>query len=84
MKRLTQTDPFKIVSSESSSASEIREATDELIEMILELSDSATDDTTLFRIMNYTRFILQTLQKKSLCKFFYPTLLFRARASAFH
>ena len=59
MKRLTQTDPFKIVSSESSSASEIREATDELIEMILELSNSATDDTTLFRIMNYTRFILE-------------------------
>ena len=84
MKRLTQTDPFKIVSSESSSASEIREATDELIEMILELSNSATDDTTLFRIMNYTRFILQTLQKKSLCKVFYPTLLFRARSSAFH
>ena len=84
MKRLTQTDPFKIVSSESSSASEIREATDELIEMILELSNSATDDTTLFRIMNYTRFLLQTLQKESLCKFFYPTLLFRARSSAFH
>ena len=84
MKRLTQTDPFKIVSSESSSASEIREATDELIEMILELSNSATDDTTLFRIMNYTRFILQTLQQKALCKYFDPTLLFRARSSAFH
>ena len=83
MKRLTQTDSFRIVSSKSSSASEIREAT-ELIEIILGLSDSATDDTTLFRIMNYTRFILQTLQKKSLCKFFYSTLLFRARASAFH
>lgn len=65
MKRLIQTSSFRTLSSKKSTVLQIRNATDELIEKVIELSDSETDDTSLFRIMSYTRFILQTLQKKS-------------------
>ena len=44
--------------------SQIRKATDELIEKTIELSDSGIDATFLFRTISYTRFILQVLQKK--------------------
>lgn len=65
MKRLTQTDSFRTLSSKESTVSQIRKATDELIEKVIELGDSETDETSLFRIMSYTQFSLQTLQKKS-------------------
>ena len=75
MKRLTQTHSFKTLSSKESTASQIRKATDELIEKTIELSDSGIDATFLFRTISYTRFILQVLQKKSSRKFFCPRLL---------
>ncbi|ERJ81589.1 hypothetical protein HMPREF1989_02419 [Porphyromonas gingivalis F0566] len=65
MKRLTQTHSFRTLSSKESTVFQIRKATDELIEKVIELSDSDTDNTSLFRTMSYTRFIVQTLQKKS-------------------
>lgn len=40
MKRLTQTHSFKTLSKKESTASQIRKATDELIEKTIELSDS--------------------------------------------
>lgn len=77
MKRLTQTDSFRTLSSKESTVSQIRKATDELIEKVIELSDSETDDISLFRTMRYTRFIVQTLQKKSHNRSYSPRLLYR-------
>lgn len=74
MKRLTQTHSFRTLSSKESTVSQTRKATDELIEKVIELSDSEIDDTSLFRIMSYTRFILQRLQKKSRNRAFDPIL----------
>ena len=74
MKRLTQTHSFRTLSLKESTVSQIRKATDELIEKVIELSDSEIDDTSLFRIMSYTRFILQRLQKKSRNRAFDPIL----------
>ena len=74
MKRLTQTHSFRTLSSKEATVSQIRKATDELIEKVIELSDSEIDDTSLFRIMSYTRFILQRLQKKSRNRAFDPIL----------
>lgn len=84
MKRLTQTHSFRTLSSKESTVSQIRKATDELIEEIIELSDSEADDASLFRIMSYTWFILQMLLKKSPNHSYCPILFQRITASAFH
>ncbi len=63
MKRLVKTFSFRVISSNNSSATEQQIATDELIKEIINLNAEENDNISLLRILCYTRFRLQSLQK---------------------
>lgn len=65
MKRLIQTSFFEVLSSQVSTESQVRIATERLLEEIVALSISEPDSASLFRTLCYTRFHLQTICEKS-------------------
>lgn len=62
MLRLTQTEDFKTIISLCSTKGQIQKASDNFILRIIALCDAEDDAISLFRILRYTRFRLQTLQ----------------------
>ena len=66
MLRLIQTENFKIMLSSCSTKEQIQKASDNFILKVVALCDTEEDTVSLFRILRYTRFRLQTLQEKYL------------------
>ncbi|WP_081819346.1 ribosome biogenesis protein [Prevotella sp. HUN102] len=65
MKRLIQTSFFEVLSSQVSTESQVRIATERLLEEIVALSISEPDSASLFRTLHYTRFHLGDVAEKS-------------------
>lgn len=66
MLRLIQTENFKIMLSSCSTKEQIQKASDNFILKVVALCDTEDNAISLFRILRYTRFRLQTLQEKYL------------------
>ena len=66
MLRLTQTEDFKTIISLCSTKGQIQNASDNFILKVVALCDTEEDTVSLFRILRYIRFRLQTLQEKYL------------------
>ena len=66
MLRLTQTEDFKTIISSCSTEEQVQKASDNFILKVVALCDTEEDTVSLFRILRYTRFRLQTLQEKYL------------------
>ena len=66
MLRLIQTEDFKTIISLCSTKGQIQNASDNFILKVVALCDTEEDTVSLFRILRYTRFRLQTLQEKYL------------------
>lgn len=64
MERLVKTFSFRILSSNDSSTAEQRNATDDLIKKVIKMNTEENNNISLFRILHYTRFRLQSLQEK--------------------
>ena len=62
MLRLTQTEDFKTIISSCSTKEQVQKASENFMKRIIALSD-AEDTISLFRVLRYTRFRLQTLQE---------------------
>lgn len=65
MNRLIQTSSFEVLSSGDSTESQVRTATKCLLNEIVALSVSEANCISLFRILHYTRFHLQTMAENS-------------------
>lgn len=63
MNRLIQTSSFEVLSSGDSTESQIRLATQSLLNEIVALSISEANCISLFRILHYTRFHLRTMEE---------------------
>ena len=66
MLRLIQTEDFKTIISLCSTKGQIQNASDNFILKVVALCDTEEDTVSLFRILRYIRFRLQTLQEKYL------------------
>ena len=64
MERLVKTFSFRVLSSNDSSTAEQRNATDDLIKKVIKMNTEENNNISLFRILRYTRFRLQSLQEK--------------------
>ena len=62
MLRLTQTEDFKTIISSYSTEEQVQKASENFMKRIIALCDAEDDAISLFRILRYTRFRLQTLQ----------------------
>ena len=63
MLRLTQTEDFKTIISSYSTEEQVQKASENFMKRIIALYDAEDDAISLFRILRYTRFRLQTLQE---------------------
>lgn len=63
MLRLTQTEDFKTIISSYSTEEQVQKASENFMKRIIALCDAEDDAISLFRILRYTRFRLQTLQE---------------------
>lgn len=63
MLRLTQTEDFKTIISSCSTEEQVQKASENFMKRIIALCDAEDDTVSLFRILRYTRFRLQTLQE---------------------
>ena len=63
MLRLTQTEDFKTIISSCSTKEQVQKASENFMKRIIALSDAEDDPVSLFRVLRYTRFRLQTLQE---------------------
>ena len=63
MLRLTQTEDFKTIISSCSTKEQVQKASENFMKRIIALSDAEDDTVSLFRVLRYTRFRLQTLQE---------------------
>ena len=66
MLRLTQTEDFKTINSSCSTKEQVQKASENFMKRIITLCDAEDNAISLFRILRYTRFRLQTLQEKYL------------------
>ena len=66
MLRLIQTEEFKTLISSCSTNEQEQKASENFMKRIIDLCDAEDDAISLFRILRYTRFRLQTLQEKYL------------------
>ena len=66
MLRLTQTEDFKTINSSCSTKEQVQKASENFMKRIIALCDAEDNAISLFRILRYTRFRLQTLQEKYL------------------
>ena len=66
MLRLIQTEEFKTIISSCSTEEQVQKASDNFILKVVALCDTEEDTVSLFRILRYIRFRLQTLQEKYL------------------
>ena len=66
MLRLTQTEDFKTIISSCSTKEQVQKASENFMKRIITLCDAEDNAISLFRILRYTRFRLQTLQEKYL------------------
>ena len=66
MLRFIQTENFKIMLSSCSTKEQVQKASENFILKVVALCDTEEDTVSLFRILRYTRFRLQTLQEKYL------------------
>ena len=66
MLRLIQTENFKIMLSSCSTKEQVQKASENFMKRIIALCDAEDNAISLFRILRYTRFRLQTLQEKYL------------------
>ena len=62
MLRLTQTEEFKMIISSCSTKEQEQKASENFMKRIIALCDAEDNAISLFRILRYTRFRLQTLQ----------------------
>ena len=62
MLRLTQTEDFKTINSSCSTKEQVQKASENFMKRIIALCGAEDDTISLFRILRYTRFRLQTLQ----------------------
>ncbi|RRC98128.1 hypothetical protein EII32_09385 [Prevotella sp. OH937_COT-195] len=62
MLRLIQTEEFKTIISSCSTNEQEQKASENFMKRIIDLCDAEDDAISLFRILHYTRFRLQTLQ----------------------
>ena len=62
MLRLTQTEEFKTIISSCSTNEQEQKASENFMKRIIDLCDAEDDAISLFRILRYTRFRLQTFQ----------------------
>ena len=63
MLRLTQTEEFKMIISSCSTKEQEQKASENFMKRIIALCDAEDNAISLFRILRYTRFRLQTLQR---------------------
>ena len=63
MLRLTQTEDFKTIISSYSTEEQVQKASENFMKRIIALYDAEDDAISLFRILRYTSFRLQTLQE---------------------
>ena len=63
MLRFTQTEDFKTIISSYSTEEQVQKASENFMKRIIALCDAEDDAISLFRILRYTRFRLQTLQE---------------------
>ena len=66
MLRITQTEDFKTINSSCSTKEQVQKASENFMKRIITLCDAEDNAISLFRILRYTRFRLQTLQEKYL------------------